>query len=74
MTLVELEHRVATLEEQVGHLTSKINAPAAKDINSWIDDIHGTFQDDATYRKAALAGATVRVPAHRFIPREEGRL
>jgi hypothetical protein len=56
MTIVELEHRVAELEKKVGHLARKVDGPNSKTINAWIDEIHGTFQNDATYRKAASFG------------------
>ena len=56
MSIVELERRLVTLEQQVGHLVRKAIEPNSKDINSWIDEIHGTFQNNPAYRKAARAG------------------
>ncbi len=55
MTLVQLERRLSLVEKKLADLSgdSKANSP---DINAWIDQIHGTFQDDATYRKAARLG------------------
>jgi hypothetical protein len=56
MTITELELRVATLEQKLAHLAGKVEESSSQDINAWIDQIHGTFQDDATYRQAALLG------------------
>jgi hypothetical protein len=56
MTLTELEIRVATLEQKLARLGGKSKSPGPADINAWIDQIHGTFQDDATYRQAARLG------------------
>jgi hypothetical protein len=56
MTLAELEIRVATLERKFARLAGKVNSRASTNINAWIDQIHGTFQDDATHRRAARAG------------------
>lgn len=56
MTLTELEIRVATLEQKLSHLAGKIDAPESATINAWIDQVHGTFQNDATYRQAARLG------------------
>jgi hypothetical protein len=56
MTLMELEIRVATLEERLAQLAGKVDAPSSANINAWIDQVHGTFRNDANYRKAALLG------------------
>ena len=56
MTITELELRVATLEKKLAHLADKIDSPATADVNAWIDQIHGTFENDAVYRKAARFG------------------
>jgi hypothetical protein len=56
MTLTELEIRVATLEERLAQLTGKIEASPTSNINSWIDEIHGTFKNDSAYRQAARLG------------------
>jgi hypothetical protein len=56
MTITELELRVASLERQLARLTGKIDPTVSANPNAWIDQIHGTFQNDATYRKAARAG------------------
>jgi len=56
MTLTELEIRVATIEQKLARLTGKVDAPESPNINSWIDQIHGIFQNDATYRQAACLG------------------
>jgi hypothetical protein len=56
MSIVQLEHRVAELELKLTHLAEKMDASAPTDINAWIDDIHGTFQNNATYRKGARLG------------------
>jgi hypothetical protein len=56
MTLKELEIRVATLEQKLASLSSNAipSEPAAT--NSWIDQVHGTFQNDSSYRQAARLG------------------
>jgi hypothetical protein len=56
MTLLELEIRVATLEQKLALLAGKVDAPEASHINAWIENVHGTFQNDATYRQAARLG------------------
>jgi hypothetical protein len=56
MSIVKLEHRVAALEQKLVHLAEKVDASPSPDSNAWIDEIHGTFQNDATYRKAARLG------------------
>ena len=60
MTLTELEIRVATLEQKLSHLAGKVDGPASADINAWIDQVHGTFQNDKTYRQAARLGSEWR--------------
>jgi len=56
MTIAKMEHRLANLEKKVGELARKVDRPDSKNLNAWIDDIHGTFQNDATYRKAVQLG------------------
>ena len=54
MTTSEIELRLSALERQVANLVQK---PASDlGINSWIDEIHGTFKNDAYYRDAARFG------------------
>jgi len=54
MTLKELELRIAALEQKLAELVGKLEA--SSNVNAWIDQIHGTFQNDATYRNAARLG------------------
>lgn len=56
MTLSQLEKRVATLEQKLARLTGPAARVRSTDMNAWIDQIHGTFRDDATYRRAARLG------------------
>jgi hypothetical protein len=56
MTIAQLETRVATLEQKLVSLAEKVDAPPSQDVNAWIDQIHGTFQNDSTYRQAARLG------------------
>jgi hypothetical protein len=56
MTVAQLESRIATLEQKLADLAGKVGSPAPANMNAWIDDIHGTFQEDATYRRAARLG------------------
>jgi hypothetical protein len=56
MTLAELEIRVATLEQKLARISGKLNAPDSTNVNAWIDQIQGTFQNDSIYRRAARLG------------------
>ena len=57
MSTTELEHRITAVECWLAHLTNKVDAsPTSQNVNSWIDQIHGTFQNDASYRTAARLG------------------
>jgi hypothetical protein len=56
MTLTELELRLVTLERELARLAGKVDAPAPANVNAWIDQIHGTFENDAAYRQAARLG------------------
>jgi hypothetical protein len=56
MTIAQLETRVATLEQKLVDLAEKVDASPSQDVNAWIDQIHGTFQNDSTYRQAARFG------------------
>jgi hypothetical protein len=57
MSTTELEKRLTAVERGLAHLTNKLDAaPASQDMNGWIDQIHGTFQNDASYRTAARLG------------------
>ena len=57
MSTVEIEKRLTAVERRLAHLARAVNAsPASQDINAWIDQIHGTFKNDATYRQAARLG------------------
>lgn len=56
MTLAQLEHRVATLEQKLAALAGPVQTRPSGDVNAWIDEIHGTFKDDAHYRQAARLG------------------
>ena len=56
MNVADLETRIATLEKKVAHLAGKVEGPESANINAWIDQVHGTFQNDDTYRQAARIG------------------
>jgi predicted nucleic acid-binding protein len=56
MSITELEVRVASLEQKLADLAGKAESPASSNMNAWIDQIHGTFENDSTYRKAAKLG------------------
>ena len=57
MSTTEIERRLIAVERQLTHLAEKVNAaPASQDMNGWIDQIHDTFQNDASYRQAARLG------------------
>jgi hypothetical protein len=56
MTTTELEHRLATIERKLSRLVGNADAAPSQDFNAWIDEIHGTFQDNATYRQGARLG------------------
>jgi hypothetical protein len=57
MSTTEIERRLTAVERQLTDLAERVNAsPASQDINGWIDQIHGTFQNDASYRQAARLG------------------
>jgi hypothetical protein len=60
MTLTELEIRVATLERKLAHLGENVSGSDSADMNAWIDQVHGTFQNDKTYRQAARLGSEWR--------------
>ena len=72
MTLMELETRLETLEAKLAVLAGKVDAPKSANVNAWIDQVHGTFQDDATYRKAARLGQEWR-KSHRSRPKPRSR-
>jgi hypothetical protein len=57
MSATEIEKRLTAVERRLTHLTETVSAArGSKDINGWIDQIHGTFQNDASYRQAARLG------------------
>ena len=57
MSTTEIERRLVAVEEQLTHLAQRVNAsPASQDMNGWVDQIHATFQNDASYRQAARLG------------------
>jgi hypothetical protein len=56
MTLKELELRVATLEQKLASLAFNTISSESAATNSWIDQVHGTFQNDSSYRQAARLG------------------
>jgi hypothetical protein len=56
MSIIELEQRVETLEQTVEKLVNKMDYSKPAELNAWIDQIHGTFQNDAAYRQAARLG------------------
>ena len=62
MTLAKLEHRLATLERKFAAMARQSPAASAPDINAWIDEIHGTFNDSESYRQAARLGRQWRKP------------
>jgi hypothetical protein len=44
------------LERKVTDLAKKVDRAASQDNNAWIDEIRGTFKNDAVYRQAARFG------------------
>jgi hypothetical protein len=57
MTMLELELRIATIEQKLAQLAGNADSSRpSPDINAWMDQIHGTFQNDATYQQAAKYG------------------
>jgi hypothetical protein len=57
MTTTEIEKRLTAVERRLTHLAKSVSASSASQgVNGWIDQIHGTFQDDAAYRRAARLG------------------
>jgi hypothetical protein len=54
----QLEHRVAALEAEVTKLKSQMEA--MQTIQSWWEDIAGTFQHDAVYEEAMRLGRQYR--------------
>jgi len=70
MTMTELERRLATVERQLAKLTAA--KKEGENVNAWLDDIQGTFKDDAMYREAARLGRAWRkgqVPPAKARPR-----
>ena len=53
MSIAELEDRIVNLERKVTDLAKKVDRAPSLDINAWVDEIHGTFKNDATYPQAA---------------------
>jgi hypothetical protein len=60
MTTTELEVRLESIEQELSRLASKVNRSSNGNVNAWIDQIHGTFRNDAAYREAAKAGRNWR--------------
>lgn len=56
MIKTEIEKRLTAVERRLANLAEKVSAPESQDINGWIDQIHGTFQNDNSYRAAARLG------------------
>jgi hypothetical protein len=57
MSTIEIEKRLIAVERRLTHLAKAVNASSASQgVNGWIDQIHGTFQNDAAYRQAARLG------------------
>ena len=57
MSTTEIEKRLAAVERQLTHLAKRVSAtPASQDMNGWNDQIHDTFPNDASYRRAARLG------------------
>jgi hypothetical protein len=72
MSTTEIERRLIAVERQLSHLAERVNAsPAPQNMNGSIDQIHDTFQNDASYRQAARLGRQWR-KSHRTI-RRRGR-
>lgn len=65
MSISTIGLRLAELERKVDRLAKKVNGTSG-DPNAWIDEIHGTFTNDAAYRKAARLGAAWR-KSHRKV-------
>ena len=70
MSTTEIEKRLIAVERQLTHLAERVKAaPASHDMNSWIDQIHATFQNDASYRQAARVGCRSRKAQRPMSPR-----
>jgi hypothetical protein len=69
MTLSQIERRLTTLERTIAAISARDAAVETPDMNAWIDEIHGTFKDDASYRKAARLGERWRKAQRRSASR-----
>jgi len=69
MTLAQMELRVVTLERKLTALARSVRASPLPNMNAWIDEIHGTFTDNATYRQAACLGRQWRKSLRPSAPR-----
>ncbi len=69
MTRAQLERRLANIEKKLAALAGQVKSPPAPDVNAWIDEIHGTFTDNATYRRAARLGRQWRKSRRPSTPR-----
>ena len=69
MTLKQLEHRLATLERKFAAIAGQTQPSPAPDVNAWIDEIHATFIDNASYRQAAKLGRQWRKSQRPLAPR-----
>jgi hypothetical protein len=59
MSITELEQRVVALEQKVTHLTKTLEASTSQDLNAWIDEISGTFKEDATLSQGGTPGTSM---------------
>jgi len=69
MTMSQLEHRVSSLEHKVAAMAGQAVASTLPNVNAWIDEIHGTFNNNATYRQAARLGRQWRKSHRPAAPR-----
>ena len=61
MARVELELRIATLEQEVARLKPKVEGAGASSSSSpWWERIAGTFADDVIHEKAMTLGRDYR--------------
>ena len=69
MTRAQIERRLTTLERKFAAISARNPAVETPDVNAWIDEIHGSFKDDASYRKAARLGQRWRKAQRPRAPR-----
>jgi len=68
MSTIEIEKRLTALERRLNHLARVNTSAASQDINAWIDQIHGTFQNDTPTVKPRASAAIGVNPASSIFP------